>query len=108
MDLTDSSGETALHAAVRQEQLEIIDVLLAAKANVNVQNVHGRTPLHEAVSMGQELIVHKLLAADALIDIADEFEQTPLTISLFMRYPEIEDILMQHFINKNNQVEVYP
>jgi hypothetical protein len=39
-----STGETALHAAVRADAREVMDQLLAAGANLNAQDVDGWTP----------------------------------------------------------------
>jgi cytohesin len=50
VDLT-STGETALHAAVRHDSRESIALLLRAGANPNQQDVDGWTPLFSAQSM---------------------------------------------------------
>jgi cytohesin len=49
VDLT-STGETALHSAVRSDSREAVDALLEAGANPNSQDVDGWTPLFGASS----------------------------------------------------------
>lgn len=40
------SGKTPLHHAAQNRSLEVVEVLLAAGANVLARNLEGRTPLH--------------------------------------------------------------
>lgn len=64
-----STGETALHTAVRGDSRETIDLLLAAGANPNQQDVDGWTPLFGALSRE---VVHTLRAAGADLRITDQ------------------------------------
>lgn len=72
---------TALHAAVSDDNEEIVAALLAAGANPNLQDNEGATPLAQAVTRTDEnavAIVKRLLAAGADPRIADEHGLTPL------------------------------
>ena len=50
VDLSCKVGETALHAAVRDDSREAVNLLLSAGANPNQQDVDGWTPLFGALS----------------------------------------------------------
>ena len=59
-------GLTALHLAAQEGNLEIVKVLIVAKANVEAKSRIGAyTPLHLAAGAGQTLVVRALLAAGA-------------------------------------------
>jgi cytohesin len=64
-----STGETALHAAVRGDSREAVDLLLAAGANPNQQDVDGWTPLFGALSRE---VIHTLRRAGADLRIIDQ------------------------------------
>ena len=57
-----SDGTTALHWAVREDDAEMVDLLMRAGANVKVANRFGATPLSLAATNGNGGIVEKLLA----------------------------------------------
>ena len=63
-----STGETALHAAVRADSREAVDLLLASGANPNQQDVDGWTPLFSALSRE---VIHTLRKAGADLRITD-------------------------------------
>ncbi len=67
----DGSGETAMTIAASRGHRDGLVVLLAYRADINVQNENGETPLIKAVQNRQEPIVRQLLEAGARIDIAD-------------------------------------
>lgn len=54
-------GETALHAAVRQQSSDVIDWLLTNEATVDMPTTAGETPLHFAVRAGDISIVKRLI-----------------------------------------------
>ncbi len=56
----------------------ITKLLLDAKCNVHIPNIHGTTPLHAAVCAGHVDVIRLLLAAGANVDQADENGRTPL------------------------------
>lgn len=81
--LDDSPGSTPLHAAVRSGSAECVDLLLAAKANPGIINVHGWTPLHIAAERSDAAITEKLLAAgaDPNAGKGQALERSPLVIA---------------------------
>src|SRR4051812_14806106 len=59
-------GLTALHIAAGQGNLEVVKVLIGAKANVDAKTKIGEyTPLHVAAEAAQGLVVKALLDAGA-------------------------------------------
>lgn len=70
----DGNGESALHRAVRDNDLNEVKCLLAAGANVNVRS-HGRihhTPLHLAAKIRNAEIANVLLDYNAELEAKDE------------------------------------
>lgn len=68
----DSCSRSVLHLAAINGNLRIIRLLLAAGANVNVQDSDGRTPMMKAVECGHTDVLQLLLeTAGADVDLAD-------------------------------------
>ena len=53
----DEMGKTVLHAACREERLEVIQFLVEKGAALNTMDKHGRTPLHMAAAMDNYSII---------------------------------------------------
>src|SRR5579864_9381176 len=58
-------GTTALHWAVRSDDLETVDLLIRAGANVSAKNDEGATPLLLATIDGNAAMIEKLIKAGA-------------------------------------------
>src|SRR5213594_1504381 len=58
-------GATAVHWAVYRDDLEILDLLTAAGARVDIANREGITPLHMASLYGNARIIERLVKAGA-------------------------------------------
>ncbi|HZJ15366.1 MAG TPA: ankyrin repeat domain-containing protein [Chthoniobacteraceae bacterium] len=69
-----STGETALHTAVRFDSREAVGILLKAGANPNAQDVDGWTPLFGALSRE---VVRTLRMAGADPQISDQIGSGP-------------------------------
>uniref|UniRef100_A0AAV1TQI1 TIR domain-containing protein n=1 Tax=Peronospora matthiolae TaxID=2874970 RepID=A0AAV1TQI1_9STRA len=70
---------TPLHWAAVNGAVEAVEILLAAKADANFQDVHGRTALHWAARVNRVDIVRVLLAHGADPTIVDDGDMTPIT-----------------------------
>lgn len=55
-------GLTSLHIACHNGSTEIVNLLLAVKAKLNLQTKEGKTPLFEAAMAGHSDIVKQLLS----------------------------------------------
>ena len=61
-------GATALHIATRQNNPQIIQILISAGADINIQDNEGWTPLMRAANAANNSGVRQLLDAGAKID----------------------------------------
>lgn len=78
-DTRDSYGGTALHAAMFQDNVEIVKMLLAAGFDPNaIGPKNGYTPLHDAVWANNIEAAKLLLVAGAKTDIKGLDGHTPL------------------------------
>jgi len=87
-------GTTALHWAVRSDDLAIVSLLIGAKADVNAADPHGITPLALACQNANAQILHKLITAGANPNFADAAGVTPLMIAAARPQPENIRILL--------------
>ena len=65
VDAPEADGTTALHWAVHRDDLETVELLIRAGADVSVTNDYDVTPLSLACSNGNADVVEKLLNAGA-------------------------------------------
>jgi ankyrin repeat protein len=61
----EADGTTALHWAVRNDDVQLVDRLIRAGANVKAANRYGVTPLYLAAVNGNAVVIEKLLKAGA-------------------------------------------
>ncbi len=73
-----ADGMTALHWAVRHDDLATAKALLAAKANPKAENRYGVTPLSLACTNGSAAMITLLLEAGADVNAALRSGETPL------------------------------
>jgi ankyrin repeat protein len=69
--------DTPLHVMAWRNDLESVEVLIQAGADVNAVGDMGQTPLHVAISMDNPKMVVALLKAGARDDIRSELGSTP-------------------------------
>jgi ankyrin repeat protein len=74
----DEDGSTPLHYAATQGQKDVVEFLLAHKAEVNAKDTIGGTPLYYASKYGQKDVVDFLLAHKADVDATNNNGETPL------------------------------
>lgn len=73
-----SGPGTPLNAAVKAGRIDLVRMLLKARANANEQDSKGVAPLHLAVFDGHMELCKMLLTAKADVDCCDCHGQTPL------------------------------
>ncbi|CAJ1958953.1 unnamed protein product [Sphenostylis stenocarpa] len=66
------NGRTALHTAAMTNDVNLVQVILAAGVDVNIRNVHNSIPLHLALARGAKACVGLLLAAGADYNLQDD------------------------------------
>lgn len=68
-ELDPFKGETALHTATFASQRNIVELLLAHKADINARDRQNETPLQVAVAMGDSEMVRFLLKMGAQVNV---------------------------------------
>lgn len=94
----EASHSSLLLLAASKGHNEILKILLAHNANVNVQNEVGYTPLHWAALDGYEAIARSLLDHGAMLDIKenDYYGMTPLHLASERGNEAIVKILLKN------------
>ncbi len=93
-------GQTALMYAVYYGNLEVVELLLKHKADINKQDKHGRTVL--MLSINSELI-ELLLVNGAATDKQDECGWTALMYAAKRGLPEVVQLLLANNANPDKQ-----
>lgn len=91
----DAHKRTALQKACLYGEAEIIDVLMAKKARVNLSDKLGDTALHWAARGGHPEVVIKLVKAGAKINAKDKLFSTPLHVAVRCGVQEVVDALIE-------------
>jgi ankyrin repeat protein len=94
-------GTTALHWAVYNGDVTLVDRLLAAGANPNARNDYNSTPLVEAAVVGNAEIIRKLLKAGADVESANADGQTALMVIARSSNVEAAKLLLKAHANVN-------
>ena len=98
-------GTTALHWAVREDDLETADLLIRAGANVKAANRFGATPLSLAATNGNAAMIEKLLkAGEDANAVVSESGDTVLMLAARTGKPDAVAMLLNHGadVNKTN------
>ena len=102
----DEYGFTVLHDVAGEDQIEMLNLLIDAGANVNAQNEDGIAPLHLAA---YNYIAETLLKAGAILELKTINGETPLYIhSTEEEGEEVMEFLLEAGANPvegNNQGE---
>ena len=93
---TGPDGTTALHWAVRADDLQKVESLLRAGANANAVDRYGITPLNLAAINGNTAIIRKLLDAGANPNAVDSTGETILMTAARTGTPEAIKLLVDH------------
>ncbi|WP_264723490.1 ankyrin repeat domain-containing protein [Wolbachia endosymbiont (group A) of Cheilosia soror] len=78
----DKYGNTILHYAAEEGNLNLVELLLDNNTHISVKNSDGWIPLHLAVKEGKLDVVELLMRKGANIDAKDNNNQTPLHIAV--------------------------
>ena len=65
----DTQSRTVLHVASQSASLEIVDLLVKYKADINANDMDGFTPLHLAAMYGNIQVVKKLVETNADVNL---------------------------------------
>jgi hypothetical protein len=89
----DQYGQTPLQVAAFNDRKEIVEFLLANKADVNAKAKNGSTALHLAAAKGNQDIVDVLVANKADVNATDNEGWSPVHSAITWNHKEIEDLL---------------
>ena len=91
------AGLTPLHLAVKLSRVDLVEMLIAAGANVNVADgKSGHTPLHLAAESGQLDVVELLLAKQADVQLASYYGCTAMQSASARAHNKIVKLLVEH------------
>ncbi|XP_070648233.1 SMC5-SMC6 complex localization factor protein 1 isoform X1 [Bos indicus] len=95
---TNLKGETALHRACINNQVDRLILLLSMPGiDINVKDNAGWTPLHEACNYGNTVCVQEILQRCPEVDLLTQVDGvTPLHDALSNGHVEIGKLLLQH------------
>ena len=102
INIQNDQGATLLHKSVQNNEQEIVDFLINAKADVNTFDNEGRTALYHAVQKNNPAMVKILLDAQADPNIADNLKATPLFIAMNNNATRIIELLINYGAKKIN------
>ena len=88
----DELGLTPLHTAAAGGHKEMVELLLAKKADINARNKNGMTPLHYAAADDLRGVAELLLANKADVNAKDNDGRTPLDVAS----TDVAELLRQH------------
>jgi ankyrin repeat protein len=95
-------GMTALHWAASNDDLELVQVLLDAGANIKAETrLGGITPLFMACKNGNASIIEALLKAGASASAPDAHGTTPLMMAAAAGGAEAVKVLLEHGADAN-------
>jgi ankyrin repeat protein len=92
----DFNGQTPMHLAAVSGQERVVELLVTARADVNVVDDNGWTPLHLASFAGNTRVAASLLADGANVNAKDNDGATPLHLAAAHDYPVLVGLLLEH------------
>ncbi|EAX98377.1 hypothetical protein TVAG_357460 [Trichomonas vaginalis G3] len=96
-------GKTALCIAVRNDNKEMIEILISYGANVNEKDENGKTALHYDAYNNSKETAEVLISHGANINEKDEYGETALHIAAHENRKEIAELLISHGANINEK-----
>jgi hypothetical protein len=85
----------ALHDATQRGDIEAVQALLAAGADVNIADMNGVTALHEAAIDGNIAAIQVLIAARANMSVTDQGGNTPLNYTLMHGHSAAAEVFIE-------------
>jgi len=89
----DKWGQTPLYLAIRNDDSDIMNILITNGAEVDIKHAGGETgetALHNAARLGKKNVVELLIAKGADINAKDKQDHTPLYVAVNHDYGVVE------------------
>lgn len=96
INILDKKKENLLHKAARNDNYEVVDLLIKLGVPLNEKNSHGDTPLHLAVQFKNSETVEKLIFEGALINVENNTKIFPLHLAASIGDEHIINMLLEH------------
>lgn len=90
-----TTGRTALHFAAENGNMEVIKVLLEAKANPNAADRTGRSPVAIAAEKSRSDALKALIAAGGSVELKDQLGGTPISMAAALGNADTVRILLE-------------
>ena len=100
INCTDAQGNTPLHLAAFNDNVELVSFLLDRGANPNMRDCGGDTPLHNAVYRNSWKCAQRLLDGGAYGHIENNKSQLAVTIAIEKGWAECVAVIVQDAWNK--------
>ena len=81
IDTKNSTGESPIHWMASLGDVQAIELLAQAGANLSAQDASGNTALHVAVSLGHAPATRALIAGGTIVSLRNADSQTPADIA---------------------------
>jgi ankyrin repeat protein len=101
----DKNGATPLHLAGGYGHKDLVELLLASKAEVNAKDNSGTTPLYFAALYGHADVAKLLIANKADVNARDSHGQTPLHGASLMGHRDVAELLLVHHADINARAD---
>merc|ERR1719326_1790602 len=92
----DEFGYTPLHVAAIVGSVDVLEILLNARAYVDSLDRRRQTPLMRAAARGNEGVARALVLARADLEAMDQDGMTPLSIATFGKRASIQELLLRY------------
>lgn len=97
VNATNRMGETPLFHTIEINDIQKMEILVNADANVNIQDVNGNTALHIATDKGYSALIELLLLkANANVNIVNKWGETPLHKAVSAKSEDAVELLLKH------------
>lgn len=98
--------QPALHQAAIAGRVAVVEALLTAGVDVNMESDSGKTALHAAAKFGRTAVVTRLLARGANIEAQEDVaDRTPLHYAVYWNWPKVVKLLLDSNADIDAQAE---
>lgn len=81
LETVNDEGDTPIHYAVKNEDYELLEIVLACVPDIDVENEDGDTALHLAVKTSDIDLVQMLIDYGANVEVKDSKKRTPAILA---------------------------